>query len=824
MYFSKYPHPSNFSFVDAVTMTGEGDSSRRSVATDIKRQSAKFRLASKTVTHEATLTIATFPGDVHHVTVRSPLWPRNWSQAELDFEAVGRSTDDPAGTTDGAATVSRLSLRPDFRLTLTENEVTILDTGPAGFGVCGAESVWRFAREPEDAYYGMGEKWFGRLELSSVRTKFWNTDVWADFAVPEYECGEPDPVYVSIPYLIIRRRGTFIGMLVHNPEAVFVDTGARSSIESFVDAGGDGPLVVGTESGPLDLVVLCAKSLGELTRRFQRLVGTTPLPAAWALGYHQSRWGYGSAADLHWLNESLDSRGIPCDGLWLDIDYMDHYRVFTFDPHAFPDPTDDVAKARSSGRNVVPILDPGIKKEDGFSVYDSGVDTDVFCLNPQGLLFNGLVWPGETVFPDFSTETGRAWWANNVERFASHGIAGVWIDMNDPATGSPIDTDMLFSGGTQEHSTFHNQYAHGMARATRAGLEGANPGERVFVLSRSASTGTGRYAAVWTGDNYSNHHHLAASIPTSINLALSGIPFNGSDVGGFGGDASDQLMIDWVKAGFLFPFFRIHTATGTRSQEPWSLGGEAPAICTEYIQSRYRLRPYLYNLFIEQEERGDAILRPLIYEFADDRRFRETADQFMIGPAILQAPFVEAEVTERAVQLPFGHWYEWESGTWIEGGRSVQCTRGQFTTPLFIREASIVPVSTVEAGSHRWDGTAVEFLVLSPPGRHSATVAAVYRWDDGHSTRYKAGERSAIDIRCERTARSLSIGIEQTLSGYGTFLPTFVFPGPRIPVSITLNGDRVPFITRSGTIHLAGCDHDVTRYTVSTNTGEVTSG
>jgi alpha-glucosidase len=800
MYFTKYPHPANFVFPDRLTPTENGNE-------------WTFDIPASTAAPAGlgTIDATSWPGDIHHVTVRSPRWPRNHRLEELHFEACGSSENSWA---------SRIVLDPDFGLQLVDADGhTLLVTASGrGFGVCGTQSLWCFERGPDDRFYGMGEKWLGRLELSQIRTKFWNTDIWGDFAMDECIGGHPDPAYVSIPYVALRRGDSYVGILVDNPEAVFIDTGAPSEIESLLGVpDASGTITIGGESGPVDLVIIRAESLRELTMKLQLLVGTTPLPPAWALGYHQSRWGYAGHENLAWLNDQLDRHRIPCDGLWLDIDYMDGYRVFTFSKTAFDIPRDEIAEAQSGGRHVVPILDPGVKKEPGNPVFESGVAAGAFCLNPQGEPYTGMVWPGETVFPDFSTDTGRAWWKDRVREFASNGIGGVWIDMNDPSTGDVDNHDMLFEDGKTPHAAFHNQYATGMARATREGICEAHPEKRPFVLSRSGSVGISRHAAVWTGDNHSNRHHLALSIPTTLNLALSGVPFNGPDVGGFGGDVSDDLMVDWIKAGFLFPFFRIHAAAGTRHQEPWSLGPEALEVCTEYIRSRYRLRPCLYNLFAEHEISGAAVITPVTYAFPDDPRFDTTIDQYMVGPSLLFAPFLAQDETERSVEVPHESWFDWPANRWTGGG-TMACRRDPLSTPLFIRNGAIVPLSTVAENDNRWDGAAVEFLVCSAPGNSavSKTCSLIYRWDDGVSNAYREGGRSAVRIETVQSDGGLEVSVVHTESGYGRLVPVITVlesTGAEPAVSGSVDGKSVTWSASNGVVRLAGCDRRVTRWT-----------
>ena len=809
MFYNKYPHPANFSFVTAASVESDGNGLAASFT---------VQTANQARTLEAMSRITSYTAGIHHLTLRSVLWPENHSQAELDFGAS------PAAEAAGEAG-SSLRLSDGFQLQLVDGHGTaILQTAPdGGFGVSGEQSILRFQIEAEDRFYGMGEKWFGRLELSGIQTKYWNTDVWGDFDIPTCVSGRPDPVYASIPYLILRRGDRFIGMLVNNPGAVFMRTGAVPSDEWGIQrAPDDGTFVIGSESGPLDVVFMDGPTLPELTRKYQRLVGTTPVPPVWALGYHQCRWGYGSRTDLEWLNSNLDAHSIPCDGIWLDIDYMDGYRVFTFEAGSFPAPAEDIAAAQASGRRVVPILDPGVKRDTDYSVFESGREADAFCRNPQGEPFVGLVWPGETVFPDFSVERGRRWWRDQVAAFAAAGFHGAWVDMNDPSTGSVLATDMLFDAGTRSHETYHNQYGLGMAAATRAGFEDAHPNERPFLLCRSAFTGSGRLTALWTGDNYSNYHHLESVIPTTLNLALSGIPFNGPDVGGFGGDTWEQLLIDWTKACFLFPFFRNHSTAGTRNQEPWSLGKRVLEVTRSFIQLRYRFRPYLYNLFVRHAETGDAILRPIIYDYPNDRRFDAVADQFMVGPDLLHAPFV-SELSERIVELPEGRWYAMDTGKWIEGGGAVTRHKADSRTPLFVRDGAIIPWSSAPAGENRWDGGKVQFLVfVSEPGAARRAddpprAEARYVWDDGISLGYTRGERSAVHITAElrvgEAGPRLSLSIRHDQTGYGTLSPTVAVIGEWEEIDLLVDGEPVASAQVRAQVEINGYTHMVNQVT-----------
>ncbi len=759
MYFRKFPHPANFEFIRRLSPRGAAKLGPTRVETCFDR----------------------FEDNIFRLRATSALW-RQHSQSDLTPPRRA-----PAGRGDISATVDGA-----FALTLRDRKGRVLLSQPRGraFGVSGTQSLFLFQREDGDQFYGMGEKLLG-LELSKVQTKFWNTDVFADFHWKQVSDDRPDPLYVSVPYLIIKRGDFWIGLLLDNPQETFVSTGADLQVgggQMNIATGAQKVILIGAENGQPDLYVLVGASLADLTRKFQKLVGVTPLPPAWALGYHQCRWGYESAADLHRLDENFRKHRIPCDGLWLDIGYMREFRVFTFDKRHFPELRRTLRQLNRAGRRIVPILDPGVKLEKGFEVYDDGKRAGIFCRNPQRRDYVGLVWPGETVFPDFSLPEGRAWWAKHVEAFARSGISGSWIDMNDPATGSVENKSMLFGRGRYSHATFHNQYALGMAKATRAGFLAARPEHRPFVLSRSGFTGISRHAAIWTGDNLSSYHYLRLAIPCSINLALSGIPFNGPDLGGFGGDCPPALMRDWIKAGFLFPFCRNHNASRSQHQEPWAFDAPTLRVVRHYIRLRYKLRPYLYNLFIRHEESGEAILRPLFYDFKDTPALPlgRIEDQFMLGHAILQAPIVREGKRARHVVLPGpAAWWSVHEAKWLRGNRRVQTKPAALQTPLYVREGSIVPMAEGVPTDNAFDPRRVEaHLFVRAGGRREAI--SVYACDDGATLNYRDGKRTEVGIIARVRGRALEIATEKLRGGYGPCRLSFVLYDRF--TRVTLNG------------------------------------
>ena len=745
MYFRKFPHPANFAFV--------------------KTSRAGHARLGRTAVHAR---LDRFADDVFRLRMASPLWGANPSQAGLT--PPRRSTRGTVSATFDAS----------FALTLRDAQGRVLLHAPSSraFGVSGESSMFLFEHQEGDQFYGMGEKMLG-LELSGKQSKFWNTDAFGDFHWKEIFDDRVDPYYASFPYLILKRGNTYVGLLLDNPHATFINTGATVQAAGGQMSLGESNLkavILGAERGATDLYVIVGPSLAELTRKLQQLVGLTPLPPVWALGYHQCRWGYKSADDLEELDRQLRKHGIPCDGLWLDIDYMDAYKVFTIQKKLFPQLKKTLQSLAGRGRKVVPIIDPGVKKQKGYPVYDDGRRRRTFCQNPQGDSFTGLVWPGETAFPDFSLPAARTWWAGWVRDFARQGFYGAWIDMNDPSTGAVQNDAMLFNHGKAAHDTYHNQYASGMALATRAGFTAAHPGQRTFIISRSGYTGISRHAAIWTGDNCANYHNLRQSIPTSLNLALSGVPFNGPDIGGFAGQTGTPLMRDWQKAGFLFPFCRNHAAHDNARKEPWVFDPLTLKILAHYIRLRYKLRPYLYQLFQQQAASGEAILRPLFYDFPDTPAWPlgRIEDQFMVGPALLQAPVVWENSTARDVILPGDTaWWSALDARWIKGPRRLRATTKPMQTPLYVRDGHIVPMAPGEPRDNRYEGSRVEAHVFLRRAR-GATARTVYTWDDGNTMDYLAGTRSEVAITATVRGRTLNLETHQTEAACGKARLRFV--------------------------------------------------
>jgi len=727
VYFKKLHHPGNFVFADSFTAGRLG--------------AGKTKLRAN---------VQDFGGNIFRLQVSDTRWGTNLSQAEL---APEKAVAVPAS----GACKAAFSKAARFTLSDADGAEVLVGLESGSFGICGQAWMMQFEYDDVLRFYGFGEKVSPDLEKTGLRTKFWNTDVMSDFAWEDLQRARTDPPYVSIPYLAIRTARGWVGILVNNPFAVFACAGG-SFEESISTAGTTRPrrFYLGSDDGMPEVWFLTAGSLAELTRRYQFLVGTTPLPPLWALGHHQCRWGYESAQDLAYIKKQMALHDIPNSGLWLDIDYMDGYRVFSWNSTHFPDPVKDLAALQADGQRVVPILDPGVKDETGYGVAERGRKADALCLTPEGTPYQGFVWPGTTLFPDFSTHAGRNWWAREVRKFAANGLDGAWLDMNDPSVGAAELDPMRFDKGQLPHAAFHNQYATGMAKASREGFLAAHPDRRPFLLCRSGFIGSQRYTALWTGDNMSNDAYLTASIPCVLNLALSGVPMCGPDVPGFVGAADEWLALRWYQLGFLFPVLRNHCCKSDRAQEPWTFTKPVREMIAHLIRLRYRLMPYLYNLWINQEQTGDAVWRPLFYDFKDssDMPLDRINDQFMVGPALMQAPLTHSNphACSRDVILPAGDWYDLRTGEWLTGPARVRVEMGQFQTLMYARGGALVPMLPEAPTTHRIAMDQIDMHCFLRDGQ-SATFC--YGADDGESFAYTKGVRSTITLTARMQGTTL---------------------------------------------------------------------
>jgi len=588
-------------------------------------------------------------------------------------------------------------------------------------------------------FYGMGEKSNG-LNRRGFRYEMWNED-FAEFDTSS------DSRYQSCPFFIVLREGRAHGVFLDNTYKTFFDFGKESSeYYSF-----------GAPDGSLDYYIILGPAISDVVDCYTRLTGRPCFIPRWGLGYQQSRFlEYNSEEDLITIANEMRKRQIPCEVIVLDIEYMDGYRIFTWNPAIFPSPKKFVSRLSKMGFRVMSIIDPGIKLEQGFSLYDEGEEKDFLLKKSDGSTYVGLVWPGDTVFPDFSRSEVREWFGSQYTRMAEAGLSnGSWIDMNEPS-------NCIYDGLKDEHSMktvvdqngepweprLRNVYALGMAEAVFEGLKRAYPGKRPFIVTRSGFSGYQRFAATWTGDNHSTWEHLWLSIPMLLNLGLSGVPFCGADVGGFGGDTTPELLVRWYQLGCFYPFFRNHSNMNTARQEPWVFGDEVERLSREAVSLRYQLLRYIYSLAWYASRTGIPLMRPVFLHFQEDERTWDIDDQFMVGPFVLVAPVLEEEMRSREVYLPNSNWFDFWSDDLIKGPSRFTCDAPLDKIPMYIRGGAIIPAGRVIQNSDEEQGDLL--LLVYPLGESEFTLYE----DDGIS---QDGPYSTTQFRVESSDKSLHV-------------------------------------------------------------------
>jgi alpha-glucosidase len=493
-------------------------------------------------------------------------------------------------------------------------------------------------------------------------------------------------------------------------------------------------------------------------------------PPIWALGHHQCRYHDYSDTEILEIGKEYRKRQIPCDVLWLDIGYMRGYRVFTWDEQRFPDVPGMLSTMKEAGFRLVTIVDPGVKAEPGYPVFDEGRRHNLFCKTDSGQLYIGQVWPGRTVFPDFSRSEARAWWAELNAQHIESGVAGIWNDMNEPATGDVEPFSMRFDrdGANMPHERFHNQYALLMAMSTYEGMRRANPALRPFILSRAGFAGIQRYAAQWLGDNMSDWDHLRMGVPMALAMGISGQPFVGADIPGFSANPTPELAVRWMQYGALTPFCRCHNEKGERDQYPWSFGPGVEKRSRAALDLRYRLLPYLYSTFMVSSETGDAVQRPLVLDFQNDRHARETDDAYLLGDALLVAPVLGPGQTARHVYLPQGTWVDWHTGESHPGGQFITASAPLDRIPLFARGGRVIPAHAGRLASTMGHYPDVLELHLIVPDEDGEFISVLHE-DDGLSDAFLQGVCLRTTFCVTRQGDKIRLSSKVTGRGFPEF-------------------------------------------------------
>lgn len=666
-----------------------------------------------------------------------------------------------------------VSFDGEMRLTISDLAGNVLQQDLRPIEFTGSSFRVYKAMAADEHFFGLGDK-AGPLDRRNRAFTDWNTDAYAWQE-------STDPLYKSIPFFLSWNRGRVLGVLFDNTWHASFDFG-KSLADSYT---------FGAVDGPADYYLIYGPDARQVLEKYAWLTGPTPLPPIWALGYQQSRWSYYPEARVREIANRLRTDKIPADVIYLDIDYQQDSRPFTVNEQRFPTFKQMIKDLALEHFHLVAITDlhvahlPGT----GYAPYDSGVAGDHFVKNPDGSLYVAKVWPGDSVFPDFTRQLTRAWWGSLYKDFVADSIAGFWNDMNEPAifdvTSKTIPNTVQhridepgFATRTATHAEVHNIYGMQNSRATYEGLRQLQPNLRPFVLTRATYAGGQRYAATWTGDNSSTWDHLRLTTPTIESLGLSGFALSGADVGGFVGSPTPALLTKWLEVAAFQPIDRDHTQAGTKDQEPWVNGPAQEAIVRRYIEERYKLMPYLYTTTEEMSRTGLPIERTLFLEFPDAAEDRhpidlDTPNEFLFGPDLLVAPAPDPEKgNDYEVKLPPGIWYDYWTGERVDrtvSGADAKQSRASNTSaatkpliiapseavlPVYVRGGSIVPISPLtQSTMEKPDGPLTLRVYIG-----SNCKGSLYQ-DDGVSYNFKQGEFLRMESTCNVDEDALRVHI-----------------------------------------------------------------
>ncbi len=689
-----------------------------------------------------------------------------------------RVTEDPSSIILDTGRVRLVVARRPFTLSAYRSDGTVIfedqsdESGSLGYRHLNDSFIVTRRIAPHDSVYGLGQK-TGRFDRRGRKLVFWNTDVLSPDAIRAQRLHEADaslngrstsfdPYYTSIPFFYHCRASATDAKMA----GFFVD----NAYKGVVDLAKDKTYSYSFSGGQYTEYVFAGPGMREILADYTFVTGRMSAPPIWALGHHQCRYHDYTEEQILDIGRAYRERQIPCDVLWLDIDHMDGFRVFTWDTTKFPDVAAMVGKMRAEKLRLVTIVDPGVKAELGYSVFEEGRRRNAFCKTDSGNLYIGQVWPGRTVFPDFSRAETRDWWSGLNARHVETGIAGIWNDMNEPATGDVEPFSMRFDrdGANYPHERFHNQYALLMAMSTHEGLRKQSPTLRPFILSRAGFAGIQRYAAQWLGDNASDWSHLRMSIPMAMGMGVSGQPFIGADIPGFSANPTPELAVRWMQYGAMTPFCRCHNEAGERDQYPWSFGPGVEKRSRAALVLRYRLLPYIYSAFIRASETGEPVQRPLAFDFQDDRHARETDDAYMFGDALLVAPVLEPGQTARHVYLPKGTWVDWETGERYEGGQFITSPAPLDRIPIFAKGGRIIPSYAMAPAStmnHYPELLQLHVIVPAEDGEFQSELHE----DDGISDAHMTGQFVRTSFVLRRNGDRLRVRADVAGNGFPEF-------------------------------------------------------
>ncbi len=619
-----------------------------------------------------------------------------------------------------------------------------------------------------ESFYGLGDK-ATEFNLKGKRCENWVTD--------QYAYGrDQDPLYKAVPFYIGLHNDSSYGIFFDNTFRTFFDfCHERRNITSFWAHGGE-----------MNYYFIYGPEMEQVVANYTDLTGKPEMPPLWALGYHQSKWSYYPESNVKETAAEFRKLEIPCDSIYLDIDYMDGFRCFTWDNERFPDPKRMVAELEEDGFKTVVMIDPGIKVDKDYFVYKEALENGYFCRRADGPLMRGKVWPGDCNFPDFTDPKVRKWWSGLYKELIEDvGVKGVWNDMNEPAVMEvpsktfPLDVRHYYDGQPCSHRKAHNIYGMQMVRATYDGIKELSYPKRPFLLTRAAYSGTQRYASTWTGDNVATWEHLWIANQQMQRLSVSGMSFSGSDIGGFAEQPTGELFVRWIQLGIFHPFCRVHSSGDHGDQEPWSFDDEVTDIFRKFIELRYKLLPYLYTMFWRYAQEGVPMLKPLVMIDQTDHQTYYRTDEFIFGDHILICPIMEPNAKGRRMYVPRGQWYNYWTGKVIEGGKEQWVDAEIEEIPMFVKAGAVIPKYPVQQYVGEKDIEEVELEVYYKAGKEKSVF-----YEDAHDGYdYKKGRFSYRTFKV--TGKPNELIIQQHKEGkFETPYPTFRIDLKGLPFEI----------------------------------------
>ncbi|HJZ64961.1 MAG TPA: glycoside hydrolase family 31 protein [Candidatus Acidoferrum sp.] len=682
-----------------------------------------------------------FPKDFSWAVIAEPAPP------VLKVEDAGDSVKVIAGGT--IVRVKKAPLLIDF-LDAAGN-VVVADESSLPMAWDGARiHVWKKMPDGE-SYFGLGDK-AGPMNRRDRSFTNWNTD---EFGWQE----SSDPLYKTIPFFEGFRNGTAYGIFFDNTWRSSFDFGKES--RDYYSFGADG--------GEINYYYFAGPNPKKIIENYAALTGRTPLPPLWTLGYQQCRYSYYPEKRAYEIVERLRADKIPADTIYFDIDYQDHNAPFTVSREDFPHFETMISDFKKMGMHTILITDLHIKQQEhGYAPYETGMKQDVFVKRADGSLFVGPVWPGPSVFPDFTLTKARDWWGTLYKDFVRMGASGFWNDMNEPSVfNTPTKTMPLDNvhrtddGAKHPHTEIHNVFGMQNVRATYDGLRKLEGDERPFVLTRAAYAGAQRFAATWTGDNSSTWNHLSMSTPQLLSMGISGYGMVGDDIGGFAGTPTADLLTRWFEVGAFNPIYRDHTAKGTSDQEPWVHGPEHEAIRRRFIEERYRLLPYIYTGIEEMSRTGIPLMRALYLEYPKVPGVEGDDHDFLFGRDLLVEPVTTEMLDAKEIHLPPGDWFDYWTGEKLPGNRGFTLTPTLDQMPLYVRAGAIIPMQEL-----------VQYTAQTPSGPLKLRVypgpdcsGNLYQ-DDGHTYAYQKGEVLRVKYSCDSSAARVSVSGKVEKNGY----------------------------------------------------------